>query len=407
VILPRVAFAASAVFLLVAPFAASGGIRATCLLVAALAIAISGGWKALLAPSAPRVALALVLAWFLLAPLSLAWTIDTRHTLEELRAESFYGVLAFAVFYCLANDVRRWKRWWMVLFAGAFIAIVAKALQTQLGLVLWRHPPDGGSGPFSTHLVLISPLLVALIARPPWGFGRSPAALATGIALLFGAAWFTREAWTTPNRIVWPALAVVFVVMIAAGRKGAIVQVETLPALRRVVAASGIAIAIAFVASIAAKNERFYRDDPGFAASMERDLRPRLWSVGWSEWCAAPLLGHGFGREILAARFLPETPVGVDHPPVRHAHNALLNIALQLGAVGLLLFMAVLLTFARNYAALLSRPAASTLGAIGLALLAGFLAKNLTDDFLHRHNAQVFWALNGLLTGFAASSRRD
>jgi len=42
---------------------------------------------------------------------------------------------------------------------------------------------------------------------------------------------------------------------------------------------------------------------------------------------------------------------------------------------------------------------------IGLALIAGFLAKNLTDDFLHRHNAQVFWALNGLLVGLGRRVR--
>jgi hypothetical protein len=39
------------------------------------------------------------------------------------------------------------------------------------------------------------------------------------------------------------------------------------------------------------------------------------------------------------------------------------------------------------------------LGAIGLALVAAFLVKNLTDDFFNRHNALVFWALNGLLIG--------
>jgi len=50
-------------------------------------------------------------------------------------------------------------------------------------------------------------------------------------------------------------------------------------------------------------------------------------------------------------------------------------------------------------------PAASALGVIGLALLACFVTKNLTDDFLHRHNAQVFWALNGMLLGLSARAR--
>jgi O-antigen ligase len=82
-----------------------------------------------------------------------------------------------------------------------------------------------------------------------------------------------------------------------------------------------------------------------------------------------------------------------------------LNIALQLGLVGLALFAAVIGLLAREYWRLLLDAAVAPLGVIGLALLAGFLAKNLTDDFLHRHNAQVFWALNGMLVGFGRRGR--
>jgi hypothetical protein len=35
-------------------------------------------------------------------------------------------------------------------------------------------------------------------------------------------------------------------------------------------------------------------------------------------------------------------------------------------------------------------------------MVAGFVVKNLTDDFFYRHNALVFWALNGMLIGFGA-----
>ena len=36
----------------------------------------------------------------------------------------------------------------------------------------------------------------------------------------------------------------------------------------------------------------------------------------------------------------------------------------------------------------------------GIALLAGFIVKNLTDDFLFRSNAKEFWALSALLLGY-------
>ena len=50
--------------------------------------------------------------------------------------------------------------------------------------------------------------------------------------------------------------------------------------------------------------------------------------------------------------------------------------------------------------------ALAPLGMMGLALIAGFVVKNLTDDFLHRHNGLVFWALNALLLGLARGAKR-
>jgi O-antigen ligase len=351
---------------------------------------------------APKRVLFLLACWFLLAPLSLAWSVDARLTLEELRAETLYGALAFFVFFVLADDAARWRAWWIAIFSGTLITIFFRELQQSLGIALWHNPPDGGVGAFSTHLVLISPLLAAIVWNPPWGLGRKAWVLAVSLVLLIGVAWTTREPWTTPNRIVWPSLAAVFLAAVIAGRKA---RAELGSGMRSVIVIAAIAISVAFVASIAAKNERFYREDPSMVASVERDLRPRLWTIAWEQWKEAPWLGHGFGREILAGAFLPETPKNVRHPPVIHGHNMFLNIALQLGLVGLAVFVALLVAMAREYLAMLSTPSLAALGVMGLALLAGFATKNLTDDFLHRHNAQLFWALNGMLLGFAARER--
>jgi O-antigen ligase len=401
----RLAFATSTLFLFVAPFAASAGTRATCLIIAAFAILWGSTWRAALDRLPPRDVLIAIGAWILLAPLSLAWSIDWRYTLEELRAETLYGALAFGVCFVLAADPPRWRVWCITLLAGTVVTLAAKGLQLGFGIALWRHSPDGGIGAFSTHLVLIAPLLVALVWDSPWGFRRGALFLAAALVALLSAAWAVRDAWMIPNRIVWPSLAVVFLVAIVAGRASRAFEKSPLAGLRGVVLAAALAICIAFAASIAAKSERFYRADPGFGASVERDLRPRLWSVGIEQLRSAPWLGHGFGREILAPVFLPETPAVADHPPIRHSHNALINIAMELGIVGLAVFVAVLFTLARHYARLLARPEAALFGVIGLALLAGFITKNMTDDFLHRHNAQVFWALNGMLLGFSGRSR--
>jgi O-antigen ligase len=401
----RAAFGAGVVFLFAAPFAASAGLRATCLILAALAIVVSGAWRRISPRALPTTVIALLGAWFALAALSMAWSADLRHTLEELRAETLYGALAFTAFFVMAWDERRWRPWWIALMAGTAATFIAASLQHASGVALWRHSPDGGVGAYSTHLVLVAPLLVALVAPPPWGIKRDAWLLGAALAALLLAAWMSRDAWSAPNRIVWPSLAMVFGVAALAARRAGGFELRSLPGLGRVLVATGVLLAAAFVASIAVKTEKLYPPDYGFATSVERDLRPRLWSAGWEEWKAAPWLGHGFGREIRARAFLSYTPAGSQHPPIHHAHNAILNIAIQLGIVGAALFVAVLVALAREYWLLLSQPALSTLGVIGLALLAGFVTKNLTDDFLHRHNAHVFWALNGMLLGFAAAFR--
>ncbi len=403
----RVALGATTIFLLVAPSAASGGLRATCLIVAMLALVAIRPWRELSSERPlPWALFGAFASWSALALASLAWSADPRHTWEELRAETFYSSLAFGVFFLAATSSERWKRWWIALIAGTLLAFAASAIQQGLGIELQRHPPDGGVGPFSTHLVLVAPLLVALVCPAPWGLRRSTLALAGALGTLVAAAWLTRDASGPPNRIVWPSLLSAFGMAVLAARSAVGLRLEGLPGLRRTIALGAIAIVLAFLAAIAAKNERFYPNDPSVLSSIERDLRPRLWSVAWSEWKAAPWLGHGFGREIRASAFLQETPPILGHPPVRHGHNMLLNIALQLGIVGVGLFAAVLVLLAREYARFLAEPAIASLGIIGLALLTGFLVKNLTDDFLHRHNAQVFWALNGMLLGLAQRARR-
>ena len=84
-----------------------------------------------------------------------------------------------------------------------------------------------------------------------------------------------------------------------------------------------------------------------------------------------------------------------------HGHNLFLNAAVSLGALGVALLAALLTALALEHGRNLSRPGTRVLGAIGLALVAAFLVKNLTDDFFNRHNALVFWALNGMLLGIA------
>jgi hypothetical protein len=45
-------------------------------------------------------------------------------------------------------------------------------------------------------------------------------------------------------------------------------------------------------------------------------------------------------------------------------------------------------------------------GVAGVALIAGFIAKDLTDDFLFRSNAKELWAMTAFLLGYGMRRER-
>jgi O-antigen ligase len=213
-------------------------------------------------------------------------------------------------------------------------------------------------------------------------------------------------AWDTENRIVWASFgAELLTIFVLSGAMPG-VDPQRLRNLRRVTLVAAAAVVVAFGATIVERNRQLYSSSSPVMTGLERDVRPMIWAVSWEEFKSAPWLGHGFGREILAAKFLPHTPKTIQHPPLRHSHNVFIDVALQLGAVGLALFVALMAALVREYRGFLRDPAVAPLGVIGITLIAGYLVKNLTDDFFHRHNALIFWALNGMLLGLGRLARR-
>jgi O-antigen ligase len=215
--------------------------------------------------------------------------------------------------------------------------------------------------------------------------------------------------------MVWPALAAELVAGIVAWRGATGRVAAPSRALGAITLLAGLVVALLFAASIVERQEKFSRErhhpgmgsaeQPGPGATIASDLRPRIWALAAERFRDAPLLGHGFGREILAGDFVPLTPRNVNHPEVRHAHNAFVDSALELGVLGLAAFIGLFATLGVAYARLLRDARTAPLGIMGLALLAGFVVKNLTDDFFYRHNGLVFWAVNGMLLGLARPAR--
>ena len=390
--------AATSAFLVLAPFPGSAGLRISMLLAASLLLVLRPRELLAAFSELPRPFIAAYIVWSALALASLAWSVDAAYTRAELKAELLYGAIAFLVFHCAGSlDASRWPVWWRTALAGAALMALWFVLQEILPINLPRQSLIEQRGPWSTHLVLVMPLLFAASWPPPWGAGRGPLFQVIAFVMLVLAAW------ESGSRMMWVAFGAEILVAIAlahAIEEGG----ERARDIRRLGLAAAAVVVLAFAASLFEHNERFFGSHAPFATSIERDLRPRIWSTAITQAGEGPWMGHGYGREIVAYAFKPLTPPA--YPELRHAHNVFLDVAIELGLAGLAVFVAMLAALALQHVRALRRAESAPLGVLGLSLMAGFVVKNLTDDFMHRQNALVFWALNGMLLGLARARSR-
>lgn len=338
--------------------------------------------------------------WALWSCASLAWSADPAYSRGQLAREVMDSLLAMFIFYVAARDAHALRVLIGTAFASlACFALLAIGMRTIAGTWdagRWHHDV----GAWSTWLVLIAPFLFALLAPPPAGFGRGARSLVVGFLLL---ALMITTARMTDNRAVWIALAAVFATasLVAALRWP---QTFARTPLRWIAPLAVLLLVLGFAFADALAERAQVAARGSVAVSIERDPRIVLWEHVRKRLAARPLTGHGFGRRILAGELTTET----GNPLLSHAHNVFASQWLQTGLVGTAAFLAFLVALAARYVrfARSRDDSLALVGVIGLALLAGFVAKNLTDDFLFRSNAKELWAMTAFLLGYGMRRER-
>ena len=109
------------------------------------------------------------------------------------------------------------------------------------------------------------------------------------------------------------------------------------------------------------------------------------------------MLGYGFGRGILRAALREELDAG----NLWHAHNLVLDAALQSGLIGVVLLgTLLLLTLRQGWRLAHSENAiAVACGAALIAVVLGMVMRNMTDYLWVRQNALLYWGIVGVLLG--------
>lgn len=223
-----------------------------------------------------------------------------------------------------------------------------------------------GRGVMSTLCILILPLGAWLLAT-----GRRTLGIAlVGLALLAGSQNWNRMFWFAALAILLPCL---FMARIGQRTRMALLVLGVL------CAGSGVLYSQSQIGELSAVD------------AAKSDLRWQIWKAWLQVADERPWLGYGYGIRAMnlvgREKELPEVlGQGIGHP-----HNIFLGQLVQTGAIGLLLFLAALGSLAWRFARQIRKQENRAAAIGGVALIVGFLVKNMTDDFFNYSVATLFW----------------
>jgi hypothetical protein len=348
-------------------------------------------------------------AWALAA--AVVWSHAQPVSLHQWFDEILYPFVAFLGFWVVGSRTQR---------PTSFVAVtwIAAALLALTSIVNWGHlqPPTADTfllhyynrvGHTSTLAVFAMPLFSGVMLRARW---RAVGMTGLILCLFVGLA--------TLNRFFWPAAAITLLVAL-------------FPFYRKRMLIAGLVCVIAAAAALGSLelSARLRYGDAaprpaqgdfhigghqiyvppalmGIGDTVSNDTRPKLWAFYERVGAEHTWTGIGFGKPLPGIAYrnqMPASLLTLEPQALTHAHNLFINTWLQTGIIGLALQSVLLLALVARFWNL--RHVEPLVSAAGIALVAGMLAKNLTDDFMWQTTILAFWSFSGLLLGIGERSR--
>ena len=330
-------------------------------------------------------------AWALWSTASALWSVDRAFSLHEIKGDIAWGLVTMAIFYVAAA------------LRGGFAMLSATALA---GLAFWTalavgfslsatgwdlRPFHRGEGAFATYIVTVAPFMALLVWRPPLGHADGARSLLATLGLIALVLYAARM---SDNRILWLAFAASLLIVAACTRthgltlaKGAFVGLLV------------VAFAALFADASSDRAERVASAEKSVGANLATDPRLAIWKHAKERISERPWQGYGYGLHILGREIGADT----GDAKIRHPHNVFVSQWLQTGAIGAGLFVVMLGSVAWRFARFVRSDddEVARLGAIGLAVLAAFVVRNLTDDFFIRASGKILFAACAMILGAA------
>jgi O-antigen ligase len=327
-----------------------------------------------------------ILLFTAVAALSLLTAVDFRYSFEEFTGEWLFGV---ALFYLLANNFRR--EWLPYLLGALLIGNLVMVLYGSYeffrqGGVLSDYQVRARSlhniaGALATYLITVLPyFFVALFF---YSGARRRTLLFFVVLLNLFTLYLThvRGGWIVALLTAAAVCAKFF------SRRGALALIAGGALFALWVLPSGVLVHHATLGK------------PGYPEGRiaTEQARWEVMSFSWERIRENPFRMLGFGRGSFARQY-PEFKEKYKGALLWHAHNTFLNLNLQTGLQGLVIFLFLvykLLKFTYRSAESEREPLGRAFLFATFFMIGAFFVRNLMDDFFVDDAALLFWTLSG------------
>jgi O-antigen ligase len=346
------------------------------------------------------------LLWLAFAAASISWSTLPETSFQSFRSDQFYPFVIFLVSFLLVQTLG--GRYAVAfgtaggtllclatMFAAAALSADPDAASAGPGVLGWLAWKAGDTTDSSTYVAFIAVPLYLILLNSRHGWRRWAAA---AWLLVFAAIGFLSE-----SRTLVATLFVSFVGFLAALGilRGAL---RWKPVF--IVAVVGLIVSAVCLEIISrARLPGAQPADRSVAIDMiAADSRPAIWAAYIELAQKRPWFGVGLGRSVPSRTYNLENDPAlrrIDAQAPSHAHNVLLDLVLQVGVIGLAVWVWLHVEILR-----LGWQRARTGGdrekawaAAAVALVLALLIKNSTNDLIVYGNAILFWALLGTILG--------
>ncbi|WP_333654521.1 O-antigen ligase family protein [Dissulfurispira sp.] len=345
---------------------------------------------------------------------SLFYAINPIYSLREIWLEIGYSIITILIAAAWVKDEHAFSRTVRLLIIGN-IFLVCSALIKGIYILLKSNnamiataPFDIGVGKFSSYIILVMPFiwvqaLLSLKRNLRIAFLLFLLIIVNIIALYF-----------TANRAAWQALFIQIILIVCL-----LSYYRVLPSLKKVFLTASLCLLIVTIVLnliTLVQKSGFAIDENNFTAydiligkvlkSLSDDPRLNFWQVAFKNIKEQPLSGGGFGREAFK---LLNPEYAKTHAYAWHAHNMLLNKGVQMGIPGILAFCLLFVAALRKMWIICTNIKGQNdfivYAIAGIAMIAGVIIKNFTDDLFIRDHAWLFWLITSAIISALGSQR--